>query len=282
MYELRLNGILAKIERANEHRDSLDAYITEMFSIEANCPTIGVKFKPETGEHVVYVSRMPETMSTIVIRIGVLLGDVAHNLRSALDHLAFQLALRNNDGHLTAAQERRVQFPIEDEPAAFERRCAGPRAAGWIADVHPDDQAILKRFQVFNRIDGYLREPYIHPLGALRDLSNHDKHRLVTTVGAAPATAHGVATDASLIIKGHIERSLSETGTIRTRYAELGAELFRAVMPDWTGERDVEVAGYVAPQICLETGRPVIETIDRIGPIVTKVVREFVPPDQTP
>jgi hypothetical protein len=169
-----LDSSWAKIERAKEHRDVLDAYIAKTFSLKRNCPHVGIKFQPDSGEHVLFVNQMPD-LRLPLLRCGAIIGDVCHNLRSALDHLAFQLAHRNKGGSVT--NERRIQFPIEDNPATFKGRCTDPGRRGWIADLHPDDQAIIERFQVYNRLNehlptGGLRRPFRHTLGLLRDLSD--------------------------------------------------------------------------------------------------------------
>jgi hypothetical protein len=67
------------------------------------------EFNRQTSE---YVIRGKVTKPTG--EIGVIAGDAVHNLRSALDHLAWQLALLN-----TAKPHPRTQFPIARSESEF-------------------------------------------------------------------------------------------------------------------------------------------------------------------
>src|SRR2546427_216365 len=151
----------AKIERAEEHRHGLDSHIRATFDVEANRPRLGVKFDAQTGEHVLYVNRMPD-FSAFFERVSLILGDALHNLRSALDHVAFNLVL----GTLTRAQVRKVQFPICDTEERFReeirKRLPGLRA---------DHCAIMERYQPYHGP----HDPKAVTLGTLQDLSNTDK-----------------------------------------------------------------------------------------------------------
>jgi hypothetical protein len=102
--------------------------------------------------------------------LSLIIGDCLHNLRSALDNLAFELALTEAQGPLAKEIEDNSAFPIQHVQTKksknnFERMTAGiPRKAKQaIADLQP-----------------YLRgEKYsTHPLWQLNELSRRDKHRL--------------------------------------------------------------------------------------------------------
>jgi hypothetical protein len=100
---------------------------------------------------------------------GVLVGDVVHNLRSALDHLAWQLVLLNN-----AEPGRRTQFPIFSDGAAYRAQGEAVQAAG-MSDA---DKALIEEFQPFRQPEAEERP---HELSVLQHLSNVDKHRVVHT-----------------------------------------------------------------------------------------------------
>jgi hypothetical protein len=104
-------------------------------------------------------------------RFGVLIGDVLHNMRSALDHLAWQLVLLNG-----SQPGRATAFPILDSPADYQR--AAPR---MLAGIAPSHAAEIKSVPPFNSPFGSA-----DVLSVVRDLSNSDKHRvLATTIGWA-------------------------------------------------------------------------------------------------
>src|SRR5262245_38750186 len=87
-----LDGVWAKLARAEEHlitlADEIKAFITrdpQPFGLSVP------QFDPVTGWYIVYaiVDEDPPE------RLGVILGDVLHNTRSALDHLVWQLVILN-------------------------------------------------------------------------------------------------------------------------------------------------------------------------------------------
>jgi hypothetical protein len=108
---------------------------------------------------------------------SVILGDAVHNLRSALDHLVWQLVLLDTGKDGTTDN----QFPIASHgdlywgkaknngPSLRERRLKG---------VSKEHKRIIDRVQPYRtNAPGKLES-----LEALRDMSNHDKHRLLHTV----------------------------------------------------------------------------------------------------
>jgi hypothetical protein len=130
-------------------------------------------------------------------RIGAIVGDVAHNLRSALDVAAWQLAIANDED---AAREQRhlVTFPLTRGSEDFRKSRA------------------LAFFSEPARLVIELLQPYqasMEALGWLRDLSNADKHRVstfsFTGLTESPVAEAGVRAFSSLHVRfgtdeGHI------------------------------------------------------------------------------
>jgi signal transduction histidine kinase len=52
--------------------------------------------------------------------ISTTIGDILHNLRSALDSLAYEMALRGRDRPMTKKQERACVFPVKETPEQFD------------------------------------------------------------------------------------------------------------------------------------------------------------------
>src|SRR5438552_3478733 len=99
--------------------------------------------------------------------IGVVVGDVAHNLRSALDHLAWQLATLDGD----PPEPDKVQFPIfSEEPKSFlDHPC--------LSGMRPEHRAVLEDLQPYKAGDGSGQTP----LELLAWIKNTDKHLLLHT-----------------------------------------------------------------------------------------------------
>jgi hypothetical protein len=278
MYSPNFNGCWARVAWAKAHRDTLNDYIAGMFAVEQNRPKFGLKLDRETEEHVLYVSYMPD-LADFFRNVSLRLGDTIHNLRSALDHLVFQLALRNTSG--TIEHERRVQFPIEDKPSAFETRCK-PGRGGWLAEVHRDDRAVIERFQGYHRIQEEVSVgPYFHPLVMLRELSDMDKHRLLATV-MVPSTGFdfigdGVGGLPFLVFMTDFLARMTRFEGVQAEAVELGTELARVQLANSPPHPDADMAGYLASVIALREGRPIIQVIDKIAATVTTVLSEFGP-----
>jgi hypothetical protein len=108
------------------------------------------------------------------------LGDIAHNFRSSLDHLAWTLveAGKRPPDTLTEKQQRQVAFPIAKDAREFsknvDRNLPGVRRA---------DLAILRRYQPYCRGPSKAR---FQCLTILAWMNNIDKHRDLQPVHSLP------------------------------------------------------------------------------------------------
>jgi hypothetical protein len=98
---------------------------------------------------------------------GLIIGDAIHNLRCALDHLAWQLAIRHNKG-IEPNNPHVIQFPVEPNKAKWPRHFFDAADSAKLEDLQP----------FHNDADtDALRLP--HPLLMLKSLSDFDKHRAI-------------------------------------------------------------------------------------------------------
>jgi hypothetical protein len=117
----------------------------------------------------------PRTLAPII-------GDAIHNMRSALDYLAYELASPK------ARKSRSTQFPICMDESQFRH----PDNLRKIASITGDGRDLIERLQPYNATD----PPRHNPLAILNKLSNRDKHRLLVPCVAAVNTAESwVASD---------------------------------------------------------------------------------------
>jgi hypothetical protein len=159
----RISLISVKVERAKKHirdlevetRDFLDSYPYE----------VSIKPDPQVAEaikyHIVSVRETPNPILAIV-------GDTLFNLRAALDHLAYQLALVNG------TRDRKIlkatSFPIFDDATIYK------------TNVHRKVQGMSQA--AIDVIDA--TKPYKggnDTLWRLHSLNNLDKHRFLITAG---------------------------------------------------------------------------------------------------
>jgi len=193
-----LHGPRLKIGRANEEIQRLRK-AEETFRGKAKHEIVRAEKNPRTGQ---YVYRFRIIDFPALDEWGVWVGEIVHNLRSALDILIYELARLNG----APANVRDTQFPIfryrfsrEVEGRSvmgFEgpqgsRRPAGGSGRKMIARLRADHQARIERLQPYRRngIRTNLGQPLNgrwNVLYRLSELNNADKHRLLQVVGAKP------------------------------------------------------------------------------------------------
>jgi hypothetical protein len=104
----------AKANRAKEHIDSLRRQVDEF---RASAP---YSLTPEPTEKPGRLAYRLRFSKQVPVSISTTVGDVLHNLRAALESLAFEVAKRGQGGTLTPEQEKASTFPICESPEAFD------------------------------------------------------------------------------------------------------------------------------------------------------------------
>ena len=167
-------GINAKIERARGQIAALSADIDEL------CTTIGQsiihEIDREAGEQRwIFRGATPD----VPIEWSIRAGEVLYNLRSALDHLVWQLVLANGN-----EPTRDNQFPILNVEDEWTSRTV--RSLNGVSDENRKRVQLLQPFNHSLRlpIDGAPRDIDAYALRTLRDLSNIDKHRHLNLIVA--------------------------------------------------------------------------------------------------
>lgn len=166
-----------KLERACHHLSELEEGVDAW--LDDQLKSTEVLQDPRDSDFVVLwvtVDKSPDDT------FGLLIGDCVHNLRSALDVLAFALAEQHSGVPLPEDVAKKSQFPIFGDEGRNGAPGRGPsmfRTNGLpcIRGVHPRAQAIIESVQPY-QLGATFRE---HPLWLLREMSNIDKHRLIHT-----------------------------------------------------------------------------------------------------
>lgn len=159
-----LDGPRGKIERAKDHLADLQAKVRQFL---ADGPySVFEEVDADTGENVVRVRvRLP-----VPPRVTAIVGDLAHNLRSALDYLARQLVLANG-----STPDTSTEYPIFWDPKAYK--------AGFARKVRGMSKPAVA---LIDRTQPYLfPEPTQHPFYAIHHLDIEDKHHDWLIVGSA-------------------------------------------------------------------------------------------------
>ena len=127
-------------------------------------------------------------------------GDAIHNMRSALDAVAYELAVRHVGFELDPEQEKATEFPITKGPEEFE-------AFFWERKRRPElygdhERAALRCVQPFAINEGRpgprrryasLGRAHLHPerAGSAHYLSIVDKHRRLPCSRGSPTSCTG-------------------------------------------------------------------------------------------
>jgi hypothetical protein len=161
----RLAPIQFKIDQAKKHIADLD--VDRRAFLDTHPYAVGAERDPQTRKPIYYVTKVDPTP----IALAATLGDIIQNLRSALDHLAYQLFLVGTGGGAGAGKH--IYFPIARDVSEYKREA--PRK------VKPLRQDALDAIDAIERYGGGKG----NDLWTLHALNNIDKHRLIVTVGGS-------------------------------------------------------------------------------------------------
>lgn len=164
-----LSGVRLKLKRAKVHLDALNARLDD--ADRGDLYGLVCEPDPQPGQYVVKVKKAASDEDWPLI-----LGDFLHNLRTALDHLVWQLVKANGE-----TPDRDNAFGIFLDPTTFDGTAGNKNFKG----VHPQARAVIRSAQPFSPSDKW-QTGRLHPLFFLRELEVVDKHRLIHTITLSP------------------------------------------------------------------------------------------------
>jgi hypothetical protein len=241
-----------KIARAKEHDRVLYAEIRKF--LNANPYTLIKEYDREQSRYLLKL-KIDEPMPQG--RWGLIIGDCVHNLRSALDYIAWRLAR-------SLASDRITLFPIYDTQAEFEEMASRRRLD---LRIHPDAVAAIRDVQPYKRA-----KPKDDLLWFLQELDARDKHKLINMTQTQAAG-------------GFVGAPASEQIKVAYGGMDDGAIVAEIKFPSGTPQSEMKVKikprfdiaferGILSPD-GLEGGFPVNTYIPQIINRVIKVTLEF-------
>lgn len=268
-----MEGPRLKVRRAMAEIHELSVF-KETFRQSPNYEVVPAETNPHTGNQVWRV----RVHSEPVVEWGVWIGEIAHNLRSALDQLVWQLALLK-----TNTPARNAQFPIFSVGKTTRKRSNGQLIAHFentrnskgrlvlgdgrqmIRDLSPEHQAMIERFQPYKRggSGGHGRHNLLY---LLSEINNADKHRLIQVIGAKPQ---------SVGISGGTTQDISISPN-RYRVLKDGAKLMETAPGVQVESRLIVSMAFWEGCIAVKR-RPVIQTLARIAEHVGQIIESFSP-----
>lgn len=165
----------------SSHRLKLDQAVEHLYALEAACQrwtqtdacSVREQCEIETRKHLLFVDVISQPTDPL---IPLRMGDCIHNMRQALDHLAYRLAISSYRQD-PPPNEENTGFPITTTPAHFNNAVYGKIAA--------------KKF-LPKGVHAALEMVQPHPgrpqhLWLLHELDNLDKHRFPPVVAGVAA-----------------------------------------------------------------------------------------------
>lgn len=241
------SGIQLKVERAKEHIRHLDAAISTFCKSQPY--TIGFKKHPQIDWTTLYVANAKAVPNSIAL----VTGDAVHNLRSSLDHLAWQLVKANG-----GKPDVRTYFPISETAEKY----ASALKKGAIKGVCVGAEKLIGDIQRYVTSDDTLW--HIHELDRI------DKHRLVITVGSSVG-AWGVDTSAKQTVWFNnislvsLVRGYEIVNIPTSTYSREKHENFKLHLTVAFGESEVIA------------GKPVLPTLQEMAKFVENLIPKFLP-----
>src|SRR5437773_591427 len=154
---------MLKLERANLHLEAFKDEVENWRKDQAR--KVSHDLDVRTGKYVVHtvIDPLPRHWNLI-------LGDCVQNLRSALDHLAFELTTKSQGAILSEDMAKGIEFPIFGDKRPSKRQ--------WetrVGLIDPKAVEIIEKLQPYNRGNSYSDDL----LWRLQDLNRFDKHRYI-------------------------------------------------------------------------------------------------------
>jgi hypothetical protein len=207
-------------------------------------------------------------------KLSLMLGDVVHNYRSCLDHVAWTVVQRGRFWPvLTDDEKASVYFPLCATRDAFNASLVRTvskkgkvQKRAKLPGVRRADGAIIRRYQPYKRGK---RNLHLHTLHALASFSNEDKHRAIWPVFMVPIGGRVyVGEPRDCTITRPVE-------AIRAFPLEIGAEVHCVYVrktgpnPDIEMEPHLTVEPAVTPEISLR------EWLTQTRSFIYQLLREF-------
>lgn len=241
-----LAGVIEKLRNADVH---LQRLYTESL-LYLNGPPGATIFpqvdpsNPGQGRLIFKVTREPP------LKLGVIAGDVVHNLRSALGYMIE--ALVRGEGLTPTVQH---QFPISSNSDRFAEEVKKGRIAG----ISGQARRFIEGIQPYN-VKPKSRPD--HPLRHLKMLSNRDKHHMLVISGLNAKVRWQFIADGDRVVRsGQTTESVEDGGvlaTIPTQFVIGGEQVkLQQELAIQIGFTDPSIPGF-DPPACLQNIREFI------------------------
>ena len=281
-----LDSCASKIHWAQQHAEKLAAEVAEFLNLSPYRVEIRVDSDARRKSGLISVDRIPPDA------ISLLVGDVVHNLRSALDHLAGRLVELGPDDP-TVKPQAKPEFPIYWQRTEYS--AYGARKMRGAPDAVLE---LVEQLQPFAPKNGNWDNPWAaaprqHPLWVLNWLDIVDKHRRLNVVGCARPAPYinigdggmqwlggsGGLTSIGITHNGEMFSPKLEMPSGSRWPLEDGTQLWAVTFPDHDAAMQVEDRSVfdlaVEHEEAPSEPQTLLETMTTLGNTVINVVNSF-------
>lgn len=268
-----LDACISKIDRAKEHIDAInDQIMAGKIRVDPRALRAKYQFKlahagaVPTNEVIFHIIGPAPRVPLI---FSILVGEVVYHLRSALDHLVYQLIIAKTKQPPTfksafpivwCGKDRRIKSALKEYEAQSSR---------LKQDISMAAVQMIHDLQPFHRGAAFQDDP----LWMLNELNNADKHRVLNL------TVHGISHyTVKVLARGH---QFDATFQPKIHF-EAGAEIGRLRLLDGASYRDYEVQvdgdliiAVALDQVGQRQNEPVIPFLTQLSDYVMGIVRAF-------
>jgi len=278
MFEMlpSLAGIRLKLQRADQQLKALKDEMAVFLQGDVYEPAVKFYGKTRLGapRWAVSFDIMMIVKKPCPPHWSVIIGEIVHDLRSALDHCVYQLVIHATG--VAPAGNIRTQFPIFLDSTKFDAS-----RLQMLKGVSEDAAVLIKQLQPFSTGEGEKS-----PLWHLSNLSNFDKHRtLHLTTGMLESFNFSFP---PLISGGQVFKSVSSKGPFDNNTVIAAGRMISHSDRPMIAGTPVKVNAEITFNIAFDQGTPVVgewivlntlldaanrtrESVDRIGQAVFKL-----------
>jgi len=254
-----------KLDRARTHLGTLDVSLNTIY--------------PSSGPRIPLIAGFDLDDASWVVRTGDFrppgitvasthIGDIVHNLRGALDHLVWDLAILDGGAWPVDALGREIetQFPICGGSDGQRRFRSKTVQSVRLHSLTPEHRAVIERFQPYVAGDDALTR--------LATISNADKHRAVQPVFIVSQSAQPYIRGSREceVVGGNGSRPILQSGL------EPNSEILRLPLRNIGPDPHVDVLVEVAIGVGFEDRAPVTgTTLMRVADVVEEILAAFEP-----
>lgn len=254
---LLIDGCWAKIERAKENIKKLDAETETLLRSPKSPYRVVGQLKLEDRKYV-YTAFGPP----VPLRFSVLAGEIAHHLRSVLDHLVYALVIDED----RVLPSKNHQFPVCETVGQFDGACKNGRIRG----ISRPARELIRSVQPYRQ-----KNPATDTLLGLHRLNIVDKHKLLAVVTSVVQMGDKIeigSDSGELVITGMSPPPGLPEPTIDG--TEVFCIDFATVYPDT--KVNIEFAKHVVFEELADTKQvPVTEALSKMASVVTRTIKLF-------